>query len=94
MARIFLDNNELAYLRVLSEVDPNGEQWIAHWASGLDFESHGADVMACSYNGSYSVMRRLRERKLVDSEPGRLSHDTGVAINDKGRQALAEAEAT
>lgn len=91
MARIALDRDELAGLRALSEADPKGEYWTAHWASGLDFEGHGASLIGATYEGSYSIWKQLKKRKLVDAE-GRMTHMTGVALNDKGREALAQAE--
>lgn len=87
MGKVSLDNNEEAFLRALHEADPKAEHWTAHWAAGLNLEKHGADAIGATYNGSYSVMKRLKQRKLVDAE-GRMSHNTGVAINDKGREAI------
>lgn len=79
MAKAALDNNEH---------DPNAEYWTAHWSPSLELAKHGADLLGACYNGSYQVMKRLKQRKLVDVE-GRMSHDTGVALNDRGREAIA-----
>lgn len=86
--RMTLDGNEAAFLAALEEQDPNAENWTAHWGV-INLGGHGADAIAASYEGSYSVMKELIRRKLVDREQeGRLSHETGVALNDAGREAL------
>lgn len=96
MARqVTLDRNELACLRALSAADPDGDFWITHYASGLDLGGNGADPIACTYEGSYAVWKRLIARGLVDKDPTdsrRTNHETGVALNEKGRAALAAAE--
>lgn len=89
-----LDQNEAAYLAALEQADPQAENWLTHYASGLNLGAHGADTVACSYEGSYSVMKNLIRRGLVDrDQDGRLNHHTGVAINDAGREALAARKA-
>lgn len=82
-----LDKNEAAFLGALLATDPNGKSWITHYGP-LDLSA--ADLVAQSYDGSYSVMKNLVRRKLVDrEEDGRLNHHTGVSINAAGKEAYA-----
>lgn len=88
-----LDKNQAAFLAALQESDPDAQHWTAHWGV-QNLGGNGADAVGCSYEGSYSVMKELIRRGLVDREEnGRLNHETGVAINDAGREALAEHKA-
>ncbi|MDQ1584549.1 MAG: hypothetical protein QOF36_2603 [Microbacteriaceae bacterium] len=91
--RIALDQNERAGLLALREVDPDAEQWVAPWASGVDLGEHGADLAATTYSGGIAVFRRLATRKLVDGEPGVRGEHRGYSLNDKGREALAQIDA-
>lgn len=86
---VSLDVNERAGLLALQAVDPDGEQWVAPWASGMDLRPHGADALAATYHGSIAVFRRLAQRKLVDGEPNVRGDQRGYSLNDKGREALA-----
>lgn len=81
-----LDRNEAGFLAALLAEDPDGEAWITHY--GLPNLS-ALDPIGQTYEGSYQVLKRLRARYLVDSAPGRLSHETGVCINAAGKEALA-----
>lgn len=86
--RLTLDDNQAAFLAALEEQDPEAENWTAHWGVAR-LSVLGADPIGASYEGSYSVMKELIRRKLVDREQeGRLSHETGVVLNDTGREAL------
>lgn len=91
MGKKHLDKNEKAFLCALYAADHERDGWLAHWAPSLRLDDYGADLLAQTYEGSYEVMKRLRQRKLVDSEPGRLSHHLGVGMNDAGEEALIDA---
>lgn len=86
--KVTLDRNERAALLALREVDPTSGRWVAPWATGVDLEKHGADPIACTYNGAIAVFRRLAQRKLVDAEPGVRGRMRGYSLNDKGRGAI------
>jgi hypothetical protein len=81
-----LDKNEAGFLAALEKADPDAEAWITHYGP-LDLS--GMDPVGRTYEGSYQVMKRLRSRKLVDSDEKRVSHDTGVALNAAGKEALS-----
>lgn len=84
-----LDKNERAALLALREVDPDSEQWVAPWASGMDLEKHGADALVvASVDARMAVFRRLCQRKLVDGEPGVRGAQRGYSLNPKGSVAL------
>lgn len=85
---VSLDNNERAVLLAYNEEDPQAEQWITPWATGLDLKKHGADLMADSQAGRMSVARRLATRKLLEGEPGVRGTWRGYAITAKGREAI------
>lgn len=82
-----LDSNEAAFLAALEAEDPKSEVWISCWA--LPLKAHGADVVAQSLEGSFSVAKSLSRRGLVDKREGRSTKsDNGYSLNDAGREAL------
>jgi hypothetical protein len=90
MARkIDIDDNEKAGLLALQDADPERGSWINAWALTTQMASHGAEPLACTFDGSVSVFRRLAQRKLVDGDEAR-GKWRGFSMNDKGVQALAD----
>ncbi len=83
-----LDDNERAYLTAYAAVDP--EMWATPWSLTVQAKEHGADVVACSFNGAVAVGRRLGQRKLLDGNDER-GKWRGYSITDKGKEALANA---
>lgn len=85
---VSLDANERAYLAAYLAEDPDAEAWIAPWSLTVQANGHGADTIACTFDGAVQVGRRLCQRKLLEGNGDR-GKWRGYSITDKGKAALA-----
>lgn len=68
--------------KVLQCLADNSDAWLA-------FYNHEVIAAAGDIDTAKDICKGLRRRKLLETDGGRGTH-TGYAINDKGREALAQ----